>query len=166
MIKNICLSLAASAALFSGAAQAASEYLIKINGINGTSTLVGFTDYIEVESWSVGFTKGICQDLHFVKEMDAASADLTGAVLVKITYPTVTLIARRAGRETPFTYMKLTLANSVFTSFQVGGSAGGSLIPFEQISLSSASGLFELFGEQADGTVVKVAENSFTCKVK
>jgi len=151
----------------SGAAQAASDFLIKINGINGTSDLAGFRDYIDVESWSVGFNRGICQDLHFVKKMDASSADLTAAVLVKITYPSITLVARKTGGEGAFTYMKLTLANSVFSSFQVGGSNGSSQEPFEQISFASASGLFELFEQQAGGTVIKVAENSFTCqKVK
>jgi hypothetical protein len=80
MIKRMYLCLAAVvAALGASAAQAASDYLIQIDGIPGTSTLAGFEDYIGVESWSLGFVRGTCQGLHFVKQMDAASAPMTGA---------------------------------------------------------------------------------------
>src|SRR4030095_17226440 len=83
MIKKIVLSLAGCAALTAGVAQAAgADYLIRIVGISGTSTIEGFEDYIAAESWSLGFTRGVCQDLHFVKQMDAASAPLTGATIL------------------------------------------------------------------------------------
>jgi len=98
MIKKIVLSLAGCAALMAGVAQAASaDYLIRIVGISGTSTIEGFEDYIGVESWSLGFTRGVCQDLHFVKQMDAASAPLTGATISGTFYPTIILVARRTG---------------------------------------------------------------------
>ena len=89
MIKKIVLSLAGCAALTAGVAQAASaDYLIRIVGISGTSTIAGFEDYIAVESWSLGFTRGVCQDLHFVKQMDAASAPLTVSY-THLTLPTI-----------------------------------------------------------------------------
>src|SRR5262245_10509277 len=108
MIKNIVLSLAGCGALVTGVVQAASgDYLIRIAGISGTSTVAGFEDYIGVESWSLGFTRGLCQDLHFVKQMDAASAPLTGAAILGTFYPTITLVARKTGGDgNAFIYMK------------------------------------------------------------
>jgi len=166
MIKNICLSLAGCAALLTGVAQAASaDYLIRIVGISGTSNIAGFEDYIVIESWSLGFTRGLCQDLHFVKQMDAASAPLTGAAILGTFYPTITLVARKTGGDgNPFTYMKLTLTNSVFTSFQTGGSNGSSILPIEQISLQPSTVKFEAFQQDPFGNVALIATNNVTCQ--
>ncbi len=162
MIKNICLCLVASTALLAGSSHAASEYLMKIDGIPGTSTMPGFRDFIDVQSWSLGFTQGICQDLHFDKEMDTSSAELTGATLSGAFYRSVILVAlKTSGEGVPFTYMKLTLVNSIFTSFQTGGSNGSSIVPMEQISLAPSSVKFELFQE---GSPVAVATNTVTCQ--
>jgi type VI secretion system secreted protein Hcp len=149
-----------------GAAHAATDYLIRIDGIPGTSQIIGFEDYIPVESWSLGFTRGTCQDLHFVKQMDAASAPLTGAAILGNFYPKITLVARKAG-EQPFVFLQLTLTNTVFTSFQSGGSAGGSILPIEQISAQPSSVKFEAFEQDDTGAVRLVATNTVTCqKVK
>src|SRR5688572_27044018 len=165
-MKNLFLSLASCAALMTGVAQAQSaDYLIRIDGISGTSNVVGFEDYIGVESWSLGFTRGLCQNLHFVKQMDAASAPLTGATILGTFYPTVILVARKAGGDgNAFTYMKLTLTNSVFTSFQTGGSNGSSILPMEQISLQPSSVKFEAFAPDQFGDIVLVASNNVTCQ--
>src|SRR5262245_12473003 len=104
MIKNICLALAASTALIAGPAQAASDYLIRIDGIAGTSNLERFEDYIDIESFSLGFSRGVCQQLHFVKRMDAASPDLTAAAMLGTFYPNILLVALKAG-ERPFVHM-------------------------------------------------------------
>ena len=141
MIKRMYLSLAAAvAALGAGSAQAASDYLIHIDGITGTSSLAGFEDYIDVESWSLGFVRNACQDLHFVKQMDAASAPLTGAAMLGTFYPKIILVARRTGGDGQgFTYLKLTLTNSVFTSFQSGGSNGSSVLLASSVQLSPST---------------------------
>lgn len=165
MLKNICLSLTATSALIAGAAQADPDFFIKIDGISGTSTTAGFEQYIDVESWSLGFTRGYCQDLHFVKQMDAASADLTAAALLGTFYPTVSLVARRSGGDgAPFTYMRLTLANSVFSSFQTGGSSGSSILPMEQISLQPSSVKLEVFEQSPGGGSQLAATSTVTCQ--
>ena len=147
MIKKTYLSLVAAAAVLgTGAAQAASDYLIQVDGIAGTSLMRGFENYIEIESYSLGFVRGACQDLHFVKQMDAASAAVTGATITGAFYPRIVLVALKQG-ERPFTYMRLTLTNSVFTSFQSGGSNGSSILPMEQISVQPSSVKFEAFGQ-------------------
>lgn len=169
MIKHTYLSLAAVvAAVSAGAAQAASDYLVHIDGIAGTSTVAGFEDYIGVESWSLGFARGTCQDLHFVKQMDAASAPLTGATMLGTFYPKIVLVALAQGGDgNGFVYLKLTLTNSIFTSFQSGGANGSSLLPVEQISAQPSSVKFEAFEQDQTGVVTLVASNTVTCqKVK
>jgi type VI protein secretion system component Hcp len=167
MIRNICLALAASTALIAGTAQAA-DFFLRVDGISGTSTVQGFEQYFELESWSMGFTRGMCQNLNFTKIQDAASADLTGATMLGTNYPTILLAARRrAGDGSQFTYLKLTLFNSVFTSFQVGGSNGGGQLPFEQVSLQPSSVVYEAFQQDQSGQPQLVARTNVTCqKVK
>ena len=167
MFRNICLSLAASTA-FAGAAQAANDYLLQVDGISGTSTEAGFEAYLPVESWSLGFTRGACQALHFVKEMDTSSPDLTAAAMLGTFYSKAVLVARRTGGDgSRFIYLRLTLNNSAFTSYQTGGSNGSSLLPFEQISVQPSSVKIEAFDQDQFGVVTLVATNTVTCqKVK
>lgn len=165
MFRKLCLSLTASTALITGVAQASPEFFIKIDGIDGTSTVEDFEQYIDVESWSLGFTRGLCQDLNFVKQMDASSGNLTAATLLGTFYPTVNLVARRAGGDgSPFIYMKLTLFNSVFTSLQVGGSAGSSILPMEQVSLQPSSVKLELFRQLDGGGTLPLQPTTVTCQ--
>lgn len=165
MFKKLCLSLTASTALITGVAQASPEFFIRIAGITGTSIVRGFEEYIDVESWSLGFTRGLCQDLHFVKQMDASSGDLTAATLSGDFYPTASLVARKAGGDgSQFTYMRLTLSNSVFTSLQVGGSAGSSILPMEQVSLQPSSVKLELFKQLEGGGSESLPPTTVTCQ--
>lgn len=155
--------MAASTALIAGPAQAATEYFIRVIGIDGTSTVIGLTDYIEIQSWSPGFDNGICQGLQFVKQMDASSADFTGAALTGIVYPRIILLARKQG-EMPFAFMRLTLTDSVFTSFKTGGTSGDSLVPIEQIGARPSSVKTELFGQDAKGAGrVLIATSDVVC---
>jgi type VI protein secretion system component Hcp len=168
MFRSIFLSLAASTALFAGAAQAANDYLLQVDGISGTSTEAGFEAYLPVESWSLGFTRGTCQALHFVKQMDASSPDLTAAAMLGTFYSKAVLVARRTGGDgNRFIYLKLTLNNNVFISYQTGGSNGSSLLPMEQISVQPSSVEIEAFAQDQSGVVTLVATNTVTCqKVK
>ena len=156
------------AALSAGAAQAANDYLIRIDGIAGTSTVDGFEDYINVESWSLGFVRNTCQALHFVKQMDAASAPLTEAAMLGTFYPKIVLVAlKQGGDASNFVYLKLTLTNSVFTSFQTGGANGSSLLPTEQVSAQPSTVKYEAFAQDPTGVSTLVASNTVTCqKVK
>lgn len=169
MFRNCCLSLAASIALFAGTARAADDFFILIDGIYGTSTAEGFEGWIVAESWSLGFTRGTCHDLHFVKQMDASSAAFTGAALLGTFYPTVVLVASRtSGDGSRLTYLKLTLSNSVFTSYQTGGSGGSGFLPLEQISVQPSSVKVEAFEQDPiGGGVTPAATTTVTCqKVK
>lgn len=160
MSRKFCLSVAAVAALAAGPALA-TDYFIKVDGIAGTSDVVRMTDYIEVQSWSLEFNEGVCQALTFVKLMDKSSAAFTAAALSGLTYPLITVIARTPG-ERPFNYMRLTLTNSVFTSFRTGGTTGDGT-PIEQISAQPASVKTDLWEMDVRGQRVLVASSKVDC---
>jgi len=163
MIKKVCLALAASTALIGGTAQAAADYFIKIVGIAGTSTVIGLTDYIEISSYSTGFSRGACQSLNFTKQMDAASPDLSNAALLGTPFTSATLIGRKAGAE-PFIFMRLTFTNLLITSVSVGGSQGGGDTPIEQVSLQPSSVKIEAFGQDNAGNSIPLATSTVTCQ--
>jgi hypothetical protein len=56
------------------------------------------------------------------------------------------------------------LTNSIFTSFQSGGSNGSSLLPMEQISAQPSGVKFEAFEQDQTGVVTLVASNTVTCQ--
>ncbi len=164
MMKNICLSLAASTALIAGVTQAASpEYLIRIEGVPGTSTLEGFTDYFAVGSWSLGYSRGVCHGLSFTKTLDEASAYLTEAALLGTFYPSAIVVGLKTGEDDPFINLKLTLTNSVVTSFQNSASAGSGL-PIESVVLQPSSVKLEIFEPSIGGDPTLVATTSVTCQ--
>jgi type VI protein secretion system component Hcp len=162
VIKNVCLAFAASTALIAGTAQAASDFFLKIVGISGTSEVAGFEEYIDIFSYSVGFTKGVCSDLNVMKRMDTASADITGAALLGTIYPSAVLVGRKAG--TPFVYLKLTLTNVKVTSLQDSGSAGGDDVPTESVSMQPSSVKIESFEQDSSGTSFLAATNTVSCQ--
>jgi type VI protein secretion system component Hcp len=155
--------MAAAAAFVAGPAQAASEYFIRVDGIAGTSLFKGLEDYIQIQSWSLGFDSGACQGLQFVKQMDASSADFTVAALSGTVYPRIILIARKPG-AVPFLYMRLTLTSNVFTTFKTGSNTSDdSLLPIEQISARPSRVKTELFGQDDRGQRIPLATSEVNC---
>ena len=165
MIRKLCLALAASLGL-TGTAHASYDTFLRIDSIEGTSTAHGLESYIEIYSFSLGFTRGTCSSLSVMKSMDESSAPLTEAVLMGTLFPTATVVMRRPG-ERPFTFLRLTLSNVVVTSLQESGSAGGDFRPTESLSIQPSSVKMEAFEENEFGIVVPTASKTVTCqKVK
>ena len=162
MIKSFVLSVASATALLAASAQAANEYYVRVYGIPGTSLVIGLTDFIEVQSWSLGFDNGACEGLQFVKQADASSADLTGAALSGAVYSRIVLLARKPGAP-PFDYMRVTLTNSVITSFRTGGSRSDDLAPTEQVTARPSSVRTEVYGQDEKGTRTLIASSSVAC---
>lgn len=162
MPRRFVYSIAALAALITAPAQA-TDYFIKVDGIPGTSNLVRMTDYIHVQSWSLDFSDGVCHGLNFVKHMDASSPLFTGAALSGAVYPTIILIAQRPGNN-PFNFLRLTLTNSVFTSFKSGGTTGGEpAVPVEYIGIKPSRVKTDLFQEDIKGQRVLVSSSVVNC---
>lgn len=163
MMKQIIMALAASTALVASNAQAAFDTFLKVRGINGTSSVRGFEEYIDIYSFSLGFTRGVCSSLNVMKKMDTSSAEITGATLLGTTFPQAILVLRKPG-ENPWTFMKMTLNTINFTSIQESGSSGGDDQPTESVSLQPASVKIEAFEQDAVGNAVLVATNTVTCQ--
>ncbi len=162
MIKNACLSMVAATALVAGVAQA-DDYLIQVEGIDGTSNLVGFEDYIVIESFSLGFTRGTCGDLRLIKGMDAASPHLAGAAMLGTSFQNIVLVGLQAG-EARFVRMRLTLTDSVFTGTSTSGISASDRQPSDQVSLQPSSVKIESFEQDTQGRSVLVATSTVVCQ--
>ena len=126
------------------------------------------TKFEEAGSEAAGlptFGRRVGQALRLVKQMDTSSSEFTTAVLYAQVFSPVILSALKTGGDSnPYTRMRLTMTNGIFTSFQVGGSNGSSILPMEQISFQPASIKFESFVQNTDGSVVLAASNTVTCQ--
>lgn len=145
---------------------AAVDYFLKIEGVPGESQDSKKKGEIDVESWSwgenntgtaghgsgAGAGKVQAQDFHFVKKMDKSSPVLFIGCAVGAHYKTAILTARKAG-GTQQEYLKITMSDVMVTSYQVGGSAHGDVVPTDQVSLNFAK-LEVIYKEQKpDGTL-------------
>jgi type VI secretion system secreted protein Hcp len=140
--------LAASLAL-PGAAHAAVDYFLKIDGIDGESTAVGHRNEIAIESWSWGVSqtssasgggartgKPCTAPVTFTKLMDKASPQLMANAVAGMAIPRAILTGRKAG-EGQQDFLKYELKNVYVTSYQTGGSSSSA--PVDQFSLNFAS---------------------------
>ena len=123
----------------------ATDYFLKIDGIDGESTDARHPNEIVVTSWSVGVTnagglpggsgggagKATLQTFHFTKPYDKASIPLFIAGCSGQRLKSATLVCRRAG-DVPFDFLTITLSDVSVTSDTTVGNAEGVL---DQVSL-------------------------------
>ena len=147
---NRLLVTAAARAVLSlpPAALAASDYFLKIQGIEGESTDERHKGEIEILSWSLGASvvtastqqraagKSCVQDIAFTKNVDLASPPLLANAVTGLNVPAATFTARKAG-ERAHEYLKIELKDVLVTSVSSGGSTGG--IPVENVTLGFSS---------------------------
>jgi type VI secretion system secreted protein Hcp len=144
---------------------ASSDFLLKIEGIEGEAEAVGFEKQMQIESWSFGATnsgsaglgtglgsgKVSMQDFHFVIQNGKASAQLMLACCKGNHITEAVLTCRKTGGSgTPYTYYKYTFNDIVISSFQSGASQ---TLPMEQVSFNFTKITLEYFQQKADGTV-------------
>ena len=127
------------------------DYFLKVDGIDGESTDSKHKNEIEVESFSFGesqsgtFAHGSgggagkvsMQDFHFTMKLNKASAKLALACASGQHIKKAVLTARKAGGTQQDFYI-VTLSDLLVSSYQVGGSGRGELIPIDQVSLNFA----------------------------
>lgn len=125
------------------------DAFLKIDGIDGESTDQKHKGEIDVLSFSWGASQpGIATghpvsrnakinitDLTFVKRLDIATPTLMQEAAVGGTFPTATLIARKAG-ESPHEFLKITMSDVIITSVSAAGNIQTDPLPLEQISLN------------------------------
>lgn len=142
------------------------DYFLKIEGIKGEASDSKHKEEIEVESFSWGEInsgshasgagggsgKVQIQDFHFVKKYDKSSPVLAlkcaGGDHIKLA----TLTCRKAGTEQQ-EYLVIKMSDLLISSYQVGGSQGGDIVPTDQVSLNFSKIEAEYKPQKADGSL-------------
>jgi type VI secretion system secreted protein Hcp len=143
---------------------AAVDFFLKIDGVDGESGDSKHKGEIELESWSWGETQvGAHSAIHIVTRVSKASPKLMQACATGEHYKKAVLTCRKAGKEQQ-EYLKITFSDLLVSSFQIGGSAGSSILPTEQVSLNFAKIEFEYKEQKADGTLGAVTKSGYDLK--
>jgi type VI secretion system secreted protein Hcp len=148
---------------------AATDYFLVITGVKGETGDSEFKgkNGIDIQSWSwgesnpttagagggLGAGKVSVQDLHFTAMLSTASAPLVAACATGKHFEKVQLFARKAGGKKQETYFEITLNHVLVTSYQVGGSSGGDIVPVDQVSLAFGKIQLSYKPQKADGSL-------------
>ena len=144
------------------------NYLLKIDGaqIKGESSVIGYTDYMEIETFSWGATqtgtfaygggggggKTNMQDFHFTMKTNKASPKLMEACANGTAVTTATFVSLKAGGKSPVVSIKVVMTDLLISSYQTGGQSGDDDIPSDQISLNFAKVAFTHTPQKKDGS--------------
>jgi type VI secretion system secreted protein Hcp len=151
---------------------AASDYFLKIDGIEGESTDDQHQNEIEILSFSWGasnsgsFSSGgggagkvSFSDLSFTTRVSKATPKLMLACASGQHIPQATLVCRKSG-EQPVEYLRITLSDLLVSSFSTSGSSGDDR-PTESVSLNFAALLIEYRPLNADGSAGETVRASW-----
>ncbi len=142
------------------------DYFLKIDGIPGESLDSKHKEEIEIESFSWGETQTgtashgggmgagriAMQDFHFTMRVNKASPKLFLSCAQGAHIKSAILTCRKAGKDQQ-EYLKVTFSDILVSSFQTGGSAGGDVVPMDQISLNFTKVEFEYKEQKPDGSL-------------
>ena len=142
---------------------AASDYFLKLDGIDGESTDERHNNWIEVLSFSWGVSnsgsmasgggggtgKASFSDLHITKTVDKSSPKLMLAVATGEHLKTLDLTLRKAG-GTAMDYYVVHMEDVVVSSYSTTGSTGDT--PMEEVSFTYQKITWEYTPQKADGT--------------
>jgi type VI secretion system secreted protein Hcp len=145
---------------------AAVDYFLKVDGIDGESQDAKHKNEIDVLSWSFGVTnsgtmamgggggagKAAFNDFHFTMQVNKSSPKLKLACASGEHIKKAVLTCRKAGKDQQ-EFLKYTFTDCIVSSFQQGGSASGSIIPVDEISLNYGQIETEYKAQKADGTL-------------
>jgi type VI secretion system secreted protein Hcp len=144
---------------------AASDFYLKIDGIDGESTSDQHAGEIEILSFSWGVSnsgsmssgsgggagKASFQDISFVRRLDKASPKLMLACATGQHIPSAILVCRKSGGDgRSEAYYKITLNDILVSSVSTSGNSGGDL-PTESFSLNFAKIEWEYVPLSVDG---------------
>lgn len=144
---------------------AATDYFLKLDGIDGESTDDRHKGEIEIQSFSWGVSnsgsfssggggagKASFQDMHFTRRLDKASPALALACATGQPIRSAVLVCRKSGSDgQPVEYYKITLTDILVSSVATGGSSGGGDLPTESISLNFTKIEWEYLPTDASG---------------
>jgi type VI secretion system secreted protein Hcp len=145
---------------------AAVDYYLKIDGIDGESSDSKHKGEIEIDSFSWGVTNGASvtgtgglsagraqvQDIHFTAKVSKASPKLKLACASGQHLKKAVLVCRKAGKDQQ-EFLKYVFSDVLVSSYQIGGSGHGDVLPMDQFSLAFAKVEQEYKEQKADGTL-------------
>ena len=147
----------------------ASDYFLKIDGVEGSSKDRAHQGWIEVFSFSWGVSQLVDQSagrsgkdrsvgksefssFNIMKLMDKASQTLLLACATGKHFPGGLFVARKAGERQQVEYLKIKLTDILVSSLQQSGSAGGDDVPMESLSLNFSRVDFGFVEQDEKGT--------------
>jgi type VI protein secretion system component Hcp len=155
-------SLMFAGMLTMSSATAASSLYMKVPGITGAVEVRGYEGWIQVLSFSLGFSTGTCSSLTVTKFLDLTSPALTMAAVSGLFYPSVTLVSVKDG-ERPYEEFRLRLSNAAITSVQQSGSSD---TPAESLSLQPSSVELTYYVQSDKGMAMPVSSTVDCQQVK
>ena len=150
------------------------DMFLKLDGIDGDSTVAGHEDEIEVLSWSWGAHqsgtmhrgkgggagKVSVQDITINKWVDQASPNLWKNVCSGKHIDEGILTIRKAGGDEPVEYMVLTLEHILVADIQTGSADGDEDIT-EAVTLNFAKFKMEYTPQEDDGSTGATVETGW-----
>ena len=146
---------------------ASSDYLLKIDTIDGESSQKGHEKWLELQSWSwgesnsgssgtgsgAGSGKVSMQDFHFVISYGISSPKLFGACATGQHIPSGVLHIRKAGGDQQV-FVEWKFTDILISSYQTGVSGhGGDVLPTDQVSFNFTKLEMEYKPQKKDGTL-------------
>lgn len=145
---------------------AAVDYFLKLDGIEGESQDHKHKNEIEISSWSwgahqtgtaghgsgMGAGKVAMADFHFVMKTNKASPKLMLACASGEHIKKAVLVCRKAGKDQQ-EYLKVTMSDTLVSSYQTGGSETANVVPTDQITFNFSKLEMEYKEQKADGTL-------------
>ena len=151
-------------------ARAASDFLLKIDGIEGESMMRGFEKQIEIASFSWGVSqaaagassragKACPSDLALSKVVDKATPPLISNAVGGSVSPAAVLIGLRGtGDSLPEPYIRIEMKNVLVSSYSTSGSSGGGLA-FDAFSLRFESAKITYYARDEKGAGAAVTSS-------
>ncbi|HET9409541.1 MAG TPA: type VI secretion system tube protein Hcp [Candidatus Sulfotelmatobacter sp.] len=150
----------------------ASDYYLKIDGVEGESVAVGMEKTIELDSFSFGATNpadvgggglsaGKCSlsDFSFSCPLDSSSYQILKNLYAGTHVKSVIFTGRKSGGSgTPYNYLICTMTNCYVTSHSTGGGATG--MPTQSVSLAYEQIKFEYYTQDTDSGATKQKGNA------
>jgi type VI protein secretion system component Hcp len=147
-----------------GAMAASADIFLRVPGVDGESTAVGYEDWIVIEAMSIGFADRTCSGISLVKSLDRASPALSASAITGQLFPSMTLAVTKAslGPGAAGQYLTLVMTNVVVSAVSVSG-ASTSGPPFESLSLQAGVVTMVYRPQRSDGTLGSPIESILTC---
>ncbi|MEJ6000793.1 Hcp family type VI secretion system effector [Paucibacter soli] len=159
-------------------AQAATDVFLQLDGIKGESTDAKHKEWIEIRSYSQGFSnpastgvgggggagKVSCGDVNVMKSIDIASPKLMEAVMTGKHIAKGTLAFRSVSGKGDTDYYTVVLSEIFVTSVQQSDSASDGTRITESVSLAASKFEFSYRTQKADGSLDTPKTFTFDCK--